>query len=247
MRYLVLTDIHANVEALDACLADASRRGYDAALVLGDVVGYGADPNAVVEKIIALAPAALVRGNHDKVAAGLEGADGFNAVAKAAALWTLDTLTSGHRDWLAALPTGPSLVDAAVEICHGSPYDEDAYLFDAVAAARALRAARHPICLFGHTHQPVVFEQSPKGTSSARLSESGETRLRLRAGGKYLVNPGAVGQPRDGDPRAAYALLDTDRRTLDLIRVSYPVADAQEKIRKAGLPDALALRLANGR
>lgn len=244
MRYLVLTDIHANVEALDACLDDAHRRGYDAALVLGDVVGYGADPNAVVERIIALAPAAVVRGNHDKVAAGLEDAEGFNAVAKAAALWTQDALTSGHRDWLATLPAGPSLVDAAVEICHGSPYDEDAYVFDAVGAARALRSARQPICLFGHTHQPVVFEQSAKGT---RLAASGETRVRLRAGGKYLVNPGAVGQPRDGDPRAAYALLDIDRRTLDLIRVSYPVADAQEKIRKAGLPEALALRLATGR
>src|SRR5947207_2232935 len=128
MRYLVLTDIHANLEALDTCLADALARTYDATLVLGDLVGYGPDPNAVVDRVLALKPVAIVRGNHDKVACGLEQAEGFNSVAKSAARWTLDMLTPEYRDWLCELPHGPILVDDVVEICHGSPFDEDAYI-----------------------------------------------------------------------------------------------------------------------
>src|SRR5438270_6128106 len=124
MRYLVLTDIHANLEALDACLADARARGYDQALVLGDLVGYGADPNAVIERMEALQPTAIVRGNHDKVACGLEQPEGFNVVAKSAAVWTFETLTPENREWLAALPQGPHDVDALIQICHGSPFDE---------------------------------------------------------------------------------------------------------------------------
>src|SRR5687768_9020582 len=121
MRYLVLTDIHANLEALQVCLDHARTRGYDETLVLGDLVGYGADPNPVVEIIRDLRPKAIVRGNHDKVASGLEAADGFNAIAKSAAHWTFEVLTPAHREWLAALPRGPAIVDDLVEICHGSP------------------------------------------------------------------------------------------------------------------------------
>src|SRR6185295_8847455 len=139
MRYLVLTDIHANLEALDTCLADARGRKYDETLVLGDLVGYGPDPNTVVERIQSLEPLAIVRGNHDKVACGLEQAEGFNTVAKNAARWTLDVLTPAYRDWLAALPEGPIEVDDVVEICHGSPFDEDAYIFDELDAVRALK------------------------------------------------------------------------------------------------------------
>ena len=157
MRYLVLADIHSNLEALEACLADASVRGYDHALVLGDVIGYGPDPNAVVERVQSLAPIALVRGNHDKIALGIEYADGFNTVARHAAQWTLRTLTPDRVAWLAALPKGPLVVDALVEICHGTPYDEDDYLFDKLDAEQSLQVARRPLCFFGHTHQPTVF------------------------------------------------------------------------------------------
>src|SRR3989449_9984601 len=144
MRYLVLTDIHANLEALEACVADATARGYDRALVLGDLVGYGADPNAVIECIQRLNPLAIVRGNHDKVACGLEQAEGFNSVAKSAAHWTLDVLTPEYRDWLANLPQGPTQVDDLVGICHGSPFGEDAYIFDAVDPLRALKGSTRP-------------------------------------------------------------------------------------------------------
>src|SRR5438093_8058005 len=118
MRYLVLTDIHANLEALDTCLADAHDRRYDETLVLGDIVGYGADPNEVIDRIQALNPVAIIRGNHDKVACGLEQADGFNTVARSAAVWTLDVLSAENREWLARLPEGPYKVDDLVEVCH---------------------------------------------------------------------------------------------------------------------------------
>ena len=247
MRYLVLTDIHANLEALDACIADARTRGFDRALVLGDLVGYGADPDAVVERVVALDPLAIVRGNHDKVACGLEQAEGFNAVAKSAAFWTFDVMTPEHRAWLAALPEGPILVDDLVEICHGSPFDEDAYIFDELDAVRALKASQRPLCLFGHTHYPVSFELSADTFDSTGPSASAESQLVLRNGSKYLVNPGSVGQPRDGDPRAAYAIVDVAERQVTMMRVSYPLEAAQAKVVKAGLPDVLAQRLAAGR
>jgi len=247
MRYLVLTDIHANLEALDTCLADARTRGFDRTLVLGDLVGYGADPNAVVERVQALEPAAIVRGNHDKVACGLEQAEGFNAVAKSAARWTLEALTPAYREWLAALPEGPTDVDAMIQICHGSPFDEDAYIFDELDAIRALKVATRPVCLFGHTHYPVTFELSAEHFDHVPPTGEAESRVDLHNGWKYLINPGSVGQPRDGDPRAAYAIIETGQPHIELYRLIYPIEEAQSKVIKAGLPEVLAQRLAVGR
>ena len=247
MRYLVITDIHGNLEALDACLADARAHTYDSTLVLGDLVGYGPDPNTVVERVQALAPVAIVRGNHDKVACGLEQAEGFNSVAKSAAKWTLETLQPAHREWLAALPEGPTAVDDLVQICHGSPFDEDAYIFDELDAVRAVKVATRPLCLFGHTHYPVTFELSADGFDSVGSAAMPLTQVQMKPGSKYLINPGSVGQPRDGDPRAAYAIVDTTQRLVELYRVRYAVAQTQAKIIKAGLPEVLAQRLAVGR
>ena len=247
MRYLVLTDIHANLEALDACLADALVHGYDQTLVLGDLVGYGPDPDTVVERVRALEPTAIVRGNHDKVACGMEQAEGFNSVAKSAAKWTLDILKPDHRDWLCALPEGPIDVDDIVEICHGSPFDEDAYIFDELDAVRALKVATRPLCLFGHTHYPVTFELSEEAFDSVGSAPGPQTYVQMRNGCKYLLNPGSVGQPRDGDPRAAYAIVDTGHRRVELFRLRYPVEETQAKIIKAGLPEVLAQRLGLGR
>ena len=247
MRYLVLTDIHANLEALDACLVDARSRGYDKTLVLGDLVGYGADPNAVIERIRSLKPMAIVRGNHDKVASGLEQAEGFNAVARSAAKWTLEVLQPEYRDWLAALPEGPIYIDELVEICHGSPFNEDAYIFDELDAVRALKTSSRPLCLFGHTHYPVTFELSADAFDTLVPTTASVAELWLKEGAKYLVNPGSVGQPRDGDPRAAYAIVDTRRRCVELLRLTYPVEAAQDKVIRAGLPEVLAQRLAVGR
>jgi diadenosine tetraphosphatase ApaH/serine/threonine PP2A family protein phosphatase len=246
MRYLVLTDIHANLEALDACLAGAATRRYDQILVLGDLVGYGADPNAVIERVQSLPNATLVRGNHDKVGAGVETVESFNHLARHAISWTAIELTPEHRQWLAAMPAGPALIDDVVEICHGSPFDEDAYIFDDLDARRALVSSQRPVCLYGHTHVPAIFKYDGELTSLGP-PRGARHRLALEPKAKYLINCGAVGQPRDGDPRAACGVLDTASQTVTVLRVAYDVAKAQAKIIAAGLPEVLAQRLAIGR
>jgi diadenosine tetraphosphatase ApaH/serine/threonine PP2A family protein phosphatase len=250
MTYLVISDIHGNLEALEATLHAAG--SYDRVLVLGDLVGYGADPNAVIDRVRALPVAEIIRGNHDKVAAGVEGIEGFNHIARRAIEWTAAALTTDNRTWLAALPQGPVLVDGLAEICHGTPFDEDVYVFGEMDALPALQAARRPLCLFGHTHVPAVFtlvEQQPDGRAldSVVPVRGSPFRLDLDSQSRYLVNCGAVGQPRDGDPRAAYGLLDTAARSVMIMRTPYYTAAAQAKIVAAGLPEVLAQRLAAGR
>jgi diadenosine tetraphosphatase ApaH/serine/threonine PP2A family protein phosphatase len=247
MRYLLLADIHSNLEALEACLRDASTRGYDRVLLLGDIVGYGANPNEVVTRVKALNPHAVVRGNHDKIALGLEQAIGFHPAARAAAKWTYDTLTAEHREWLATLPMGPIAVDDLIEICHGSPFDEDTYIFDELDALHALKAATRPVCFYGHTHCAIAFRLADGQFAAMGVSSGQEATLDLGDGARYLVNPGSVGQPRDGDPRTAYAIADTTKKQVSLVRLTYAVAATQEKVLKAGLPEALARRLAAGR
>jgi diadenosine tetraphosphatase ApaH/serine/threonine PP2A family protein phosphatase len=244
MRYLVLSDIHANLEALEAVLTRA-RGAFDATLVLGDLVGYGADPNAVVERIRELPGTTLLRGNHDKVAAGLATTEGFNPVARQAIEWTAETLTPANQVWLAGLPQGPLIIDDLIEICHGAPFDEDVYLFDHLEAARAFRAVERPLCLFGHTHVPALFRRPPAAAEDQLRGR--ELVLTLDRGARYLVNCGAVGQPRDGDPRAALGIVDTAGRQVNILRVPYDVARTQVKIVAAGLPEVLAQRLAVGR
>jgi diadenosine tetraphosphatase ApaH/serine/threonine PP2A family protein phosphatase len=244
LRYLVISDVHANLEALDAVLAAAGR--YDRALVLGDLVGYGADPNAVIDRVRALPTATFIRGNHDKVGAGLENTEGFNYLARHAITWTTNTLSTERREWLGALPQGPAIIDEMVEICHGAPFDEDVYIFDDLDAMRALTVARRPLCLFGHTHVVAGYHV---GKEMRRVDAIHETPIHIPSdgGSRFLVNCGAVGQPRDGDPRAAYGMLDTATRTLSIGRVEYDLPTAQAKIVAAGLPDVLAQRLAVGR
>jgi predicted phosphodiesterase len=246
VRYLILSDLHANLEALEAVLAAAPPASHDRVLVLGDLVGYGADPNAVIERVRALEPAAIIRGNHDKVASGIEDASNFNHLARQAAEWTSAALAPAHREYLRQLPAGPVIVDDRLEICHGAPFDEDAYVFDAGDAARALEGAGRPLCLFGHTHLPVAFMQS-RDLFDLVVPGPGDTTIGLRPDWRYLINPGSIGQPRDGDPRAAFATFDDDRMEIVLRRVSYSVEAAQAKIRAAGLPANLARRLALGR
>ena len=247
MRYLVISDIHANLEALDAVMAAAVALQWDRVVVLGDLVGYGADPNAVIDRVRALAPHALIRGNHDKVGAGIEGAEGFNAVARSAIRWTYDTLTPENRAWLAALPAGPVIVDDVFEICHGTPFDEDAYVFDDLDALRALHAARRHVCLFGHTHVQVGYSLVRSQFAVVTGSHDRPLDLALDRDTRYLINPGSVGQPRDGDARAGFGLLDTATDRLTVHRIPYPVSEAQARIVAAGLPEILAERLAVGR
>jgi diadenosine tetraphosphatase ApaH/serine/threonine PP2A family protein phosphatase len=245
MRYLVLSDIHANLEALQAVLADATP--VDRTLVLGDVIGYGADPNAVVELLRALSDVTFIRGNHDKVGTGLESASGFNHLARQAIQWTAATLTDDNRAWVTALERGPIEIDALVEICHGSPFDEDVYVFDDLDVRHAFTAMTRRVCLFGHTHVPAAFTMTGKAVDAVGPPRGARYELDLLPETRYLVNCGSVGQPRDADPRAAYGVVDTDTPSVAVVRVEYDVAVAQAKILAAGLPDVLAHRLAIGR
>jgi diadenosine tetraphosphatase ApaH/serine/threonine PP2A family protein phosphatase len=247
MRYLVISDIHANLEAFETVMADAAALNYDRLLVLGDLVGYGADPNAVCERVRELAPHALIRGNHDKVGSGVESPEGFNAVARNAIRWTFDNLTEENRAWLAALPPGPMVVDDLIEICHGTPFDEDAYVFDDLDALRAMHAARRPLCLFGHTHVQVGHYLSRDQFGLSTADDQRPLMIPLEEANRYLVNPGSVGQPRDGDPRAGFGLVDTATREMTIYRIEYPIAKAQARIMEEGLPEVLAQRLALGR
>jgi predicted phosphodiesterase len=247
LRYLILSDIHANVDALDSVLAAAPAGSWDRLLVLGDLVGYGAEPNAVIERVLSLEPLATIRGNHDKAACWVEDAADFNHIARAAAMWTHDALTAEHRMYLQRLPPGPVSIDDFVEICHGTPFDEDHYIFGLDDATLALDAASRPVCFFGHTHLPVVYQRTATMDLPLVPLSDGHVEVELQTGGRYLINPGSVGQPRDGDPRAAFATYDTGTRHLILRRVDYRVDEAQRRILDAGLPLSLAQRLAIGR
>jgi diadenosine tetraphosphatase ApaH/serine/threonine PP2A family protein phosphatase len=247
MRYLVISDLHANLEAFETVMAEAKTLGYDKVLVLGDLVGYGADPNAICDRVRALKADGLIRGNHDKVGAGVESPEGFNAVARNAIRWTFDKLTAENREWLAGLPAGPLVVDDMIEICHGTPFDEDAYVFDDLDALRAMHAARRPLCLFGHTHVQVGHFLSRDQFGLATVDDQRPLTITMDEANRYLVNPGSVGQPRDGDPRAGFGIVDTEAREVTIHRVEYPISKAQARILEEGLPDVLAQRLALGR
>ncbi|HXK11960.1 MAG TPA: metallophosphoesterase family protein [Vicinamibacteria bacterium] len=246
MRYLILSDIHSNREALTAVLHHVRRKRWDKAIVLGDVVGYGANPNQAVDMVRALHPLVAIRGNHDKVCSGVENGEMFNRVALQAAVWTRDRLTPSNLRWLKSLPEGPVVVDGAFAIAHGTPIDEDSYIFGEIEALNVFRQTAFPLCFFGHSHFPVIFGLSPDAIQTV-LTRAPSFRFRLEPGVRYLVNPGSIGQPRDGNPRASFAMFDADTRSVTVYRVPYPLERAQRKILDTGLPRPLADRLALGR
>jgi len=246
VRYLIVSDIHANLDAFEAVLAHAAGR-WDRALVLGDLVGYGAEPGEVIDRVLSLDPEVVIRGNHDKAACGIDDGSQFNTVARAAAVWTGEQLPPDKLAYLRALPMGPVEIDAVAEICHGAPFDEDHYIFDGHDARMAFDAATRPLCLYGHTHLPAIFRRLDDHYEGGIPDPDREVIVPLQRGVQYLVNVGSIGQPRDGDPRAGYGILDADARQLRLYRVPYRVEDAQRKIIAAGLPVSLAHRLALGR
>ena len=246
MRYLIISDLHANLEALQAVLKDAAG-SYDQVICCGDLVGYGADPNAVTEWVRENCPN-VVRGNHDRASTGQDDLEWFNPVARQAAVWTLDNLSAENIQYIGSLPRGPLTVEE-FQIVHGSPFDEDEYVIGASEAGQAFHYLGARVAFFGHTHVQggFIWNQSRVETilrmPTSRKSES----LEIDPECAYLVNPGSVGQPRDGDPRAAYALYDPAAKSVEYRRVKYDVAAAQKKIHAAGLPSILADRLGVGR
>ena len=242
MRVALLSDVHANLQALEAVLGalDAGTAP-DAIWVTGDTVGYGADPSDVIA-LLKERGALLLQGNHDRAVATGEGLEWFHDRAATAARMHAEWLSSEERDFLGALPQVQS-VDRFT-LCHGSLRDPLwEYVTSAPAAAASLAKAPTPFCCNGHTHVPALFiEGAGGGVRSVRPKAEASFSLESRC----LINPGSVGQPRDGDPRAAYAVLDTSSGTVTFHRSSYPVANAQRRIRDRGLPEMFAERLALG-
>jgi predicted phosphodiesterase len=251
VRILLLSDIHANLEALDACLAAAP--SFDVVVNLGDIVGYGASPNEVTVRSRELGKI-FVRGNHDKAATGVMELSDFNPLAAAAALWTRNELTAENLEWLRALPHGPvSLPELPqVQLVHGSPNDEDEYVVSLGDALAPLLALNVPLTFFGHTHLQGGFFANGSAADGFRpeyrtVGQAESVALQLKDSTRYLINPGSVGQPRDGDWRAAFALFDTETRIVNFHRAPYNLKSAQDRIFAANLPSRLATRLAIGR
>jgi len=245
MRIALLTDIHANLEALEACLSDAREAGAARFVFLGDLVGYGADPWAVVARVRILQSegAVVLRGNHDEAASF--GPLGFSALAAAAMRWTMDHLPVEAREWLATLPLTHAEDGRLYTHADASAPAEWRYVTDMRAARRSLLATQAALTLCGHTHVPALWRLSdPDRVVPAPFEE--DRPFTLDAAHRWLAVVGAVGQPRNGHAEACYALLDPGEPRLTQRRVAYDVARAAEKIRAAGLPELLAERLFAG-
>ena len=246
MRALIVSDIHSNLEAFEAVLADADARGgYDVVWFLGDLVGYAADPGPCIERLRGL-PHLAIAGNHDHAVTGRLNPDLFNGAARAAALWTADVLTDDELAYLAGLPEVRTVGDFTH--VHGSLRDPVMeYLISEPAALATFALMDTPFCLVGHSHYPIVWTEREHGADVALLDET--EPLMLKFDQRVIVNPGSVGQPRDGDWRASYLLYDSgvgEAGVMEYRRVEYDIGTAQRKIREAGLPESLADRLARG-
>ncbi len=245
MRYLILSDIHANRQALEAVLQQAAGK-YDEIACLGDIVGYGADPVFAVEWVRANVKS-IVRGNHDKASVGLEDLEWFNPAARKSAVWTQSQLNSSEIEWIRGLPQGPVELDG-FDLVHGSPLDEDEYVVGLREAAEVSPYLERAISFFGHTHLQGGFMLHRNGVMRLPrpAPNEAEVTVEVQPDVCYLLNPGSVGQPRDGDPRAAYAIYNSEQHTVTYYRVQYDIAETQRRIRAAGLPDILAERLGIG-
>lgn len=243
MRYLVVSDIHGNLPALQAVLADAPP--CDAVLCLGDIVGYGPDPNDCIRALQEFTYTAIV-GNHDWGAIERTELWVFNPDARQALHWTGRELLPESRQLLASLPVTAS-PEPGLFLSHGSPREPIwEYLIDTTSAQASFLAADFQLCLVGHSHVPLIFDWNEQ-TQAARLFIPEVGRVAHLDGRRMIANPGSVGQPRDADPRASYAVLDIDNLTWELRRVPYPIELTQQRMREHGLPQRLIDRLVLGR
>jgi len=245
VRYAILSDIHANLEALRAVLEAVEPMGLDGICSLGDLVGYNADPDACVRLVRERGIPSLM-GNHDAVACGISDAVDFNPIARAAAIWTRETLAPELRDFLLEQPEQRGLT-GEIRLVHGSLLHRDHYLlsrFDILENVRRMRAERPEIRIlfFGHTHNQVAYSCDPDDN----ISQVSSPRFSLQDDRVYLINPGSVGQPRDHDPRSSFVLLDLDARAVEFVRLAYDIRACANKILAQGLPRELADRLFHG-
>jgi diadenosine tetraphosphatase ApaH/serine/threonine PP2A family protein phosphatase len=240
MTTAYISDIHGNLEALEAVLAEIQRRRPDRVICLGDIVGYGASPNECLNRVREKCSLVLL-GNHDAAASGGPEAARFNIYARVAAEWTSKTLTRDNREYLQRLPLTSS--QGSVYLVHASPAcpRDWEYLLDRFDAEPQFHYFQEAVCFIGHTHQPAIYMADPGGCKSLPLSTSS-----LDSNRRYIVNVGSVGQPRDHDPRACFVLHDESAGGIEYVRITYDVETAQNKIRAAQLPEVLAARLATG-
>jgi len=247
MRVALLSDVHSNLAALEAVIEAAHKAGAEAVWHMGDLVGYGPDPDAVVA-VMQAEGAECVMGNHDAAALGLMPITDFNDMAKEAVLWTAARISEATRVFLSALPQTRS--DGRYTCCHGTLRDPLWEYLDTYDAARAHFDAQTTLCsIVGHTHRQILLTRGESGEIEALTPEDGGVYAVAGAdtATRYCINPGGAGQPRDGDPRSCYALLDTSAGSVSFHRVAYDIATTQRRIREAGLPEALAERLSIGR
>jgi diadenosine tetraphosphatase ApaH/serine/threonine PP2A family protein phosphatase len=240
-RYAILSDIHSNIEALDAALA--LTRADDKLLCLGDIVGYGPNPNECVAKIRGRATATVL-GNHDVAAIDNFGLAYFNPAAREAMRWTQRVIDAENKNWLNSL--GYEFRMPEFLLVHGAPLNYFEYILDKAGAARAFAATDAPIVFIGHTHIAEYYALAADGSIAHKHLQTGGEFV-LAPGVRYIVNVGSVGQPRDLNPRASFGLFDSDARTVNIVRFDYAIARVQEKIVSAHLPEALARRLLVGR
>jgi predicted phosphodiesterase len=245
VQFLILSDIHANWHALESVLKDAKGR-YQQIVCCGDLVGYNPQPDKVTRWVRDNC-ATVIRGNHDKVVAGLEDLEWFNEVAQEAARWTMDHMQSADKDYLRELPKGPVQTEH-FHMWHGSVADEDEYVTFVREAIPHFGQFELPLAFFGHTHLQGGFfaKQSRVGPIRRMDFDETERTIELEPDFQYMVNPGSVGQPRDGDPRAAYAIYDSEKKLVILRRTEYPIEKTAAEIVEAGLPEVLGLRLFHG-
>lgn len=266
MKYAIISDIHANLEALSAVLDKCKKEGVEKYICLGDIVGYNANPRECLELVRSIDVVGSVKGNHDEyVSSSDEEMLGFNQHAKQAVLWTKSQLNQEERDWLSKLPMKQTVRGTNITIVHAT-LDSPAswgYIFDVHHAMDNFSYQFTPLCFCGHSHVPIAFcKKSFTGSSSLLVEEVQDWKaerteanagkadpdpvINIQKGWKYLINIGSVGQPRNKDPRASFAIYDTEANTVTRVRLTYDVITAQNKIRAAGLPERLATRLERG-
>lgn len=238
MLHAIVSDVHANLEALERVLTDIEKRKVKQIVFLGDAVGYGPNPNETTS-ILKETCSVLLAGNHDRVAVGLESPEFFNPIAKAAVLWTASVLTEENKNTIKEFRMIKILKN--ILFVHSTPKEPEQwhYLLSYPDAEVNFECFKQWICFLGHSHTPFILERLPSG----EISTYGET-ARLYKENRYIINVGSVGQPRDRDPRACYALLNGEN--VELIRVDYPIKETQRKMQEAGLPDPLIQRLSSG-
>lgn len=241
MRYAIISDIHANLEAFCAVLEKIDDMDIDQIVCLGDVVGYNASPNECAN-LLRERNIQTVLGNHDAVACSLEDPWGFNPVALAAAMWTREALSEENLEWLRNLPDVLNF-ETFVAV-HGAPKNRNTYLFtweDILPHLSFLEEQNCNMCFIGHTHSPGIF------STDGVYSVDDDSKFALGTGKSFFINPGSVGQPRDGNPHAAFGILDTEENDFEQVRIKYPIEKAAKRVIEANLPPFLAERLALGK